>query len=100
MHLGEMRVAVDRVRGEIEAERLLLLLHPLRQRPARGLRQLDGVAARLGLAEQPALPAGLRLMRARGDGEHRLGDRVDAGAVGLDPVERARARRASRAGAC
>ena len=85
-----MRVAVDRVRGEIEAERLLFLLHPLRQGPAGAGRQLDRIARHLGLAEQPALSAGPPLMGARGDGENRFGHRMDARTVGLDPVERTR----------
>ena len=82
-----MRVAVDRVGGEIEAERLFLLLHALGQRPARGEWQLDRGFRRILAAEQAALPADLGILDAGSSGEQGFGHGEDAGAVGVHAIE-------------
>ena len=87
MHLREQTVAIDGVRREVEAERLLFLLHPLGQRPARACQGRDRRATRVAFAEQPALPAGPLFVEPRRRRQDRLGDRDNARAVRVDRIE-------------
>ncbi|PAV75002.1 hypothetical protein WR25_20546 [Diploscapter pachys] len=90
MHLGEMRVPVDGMRGEIEAEGVLFLLHRLRHRPAQPLGQPDRVAGNLVPTEQATLTARPSGMRRGGEAQDRLGDGMNRSAVRLDRIERPR----------
>ena len=77
---------------EIEAERLALGGHALREGPCGVTRQPNRRKLGGGRSEQRGLAALALLMRARGMGEDRLRRAEYCGPLELEPVERARAR--------
>jgi hypothetical protein len=94
MGLGEVAVAVDRVGGEVEAERFLLGRHALRQRPGRGDRASGSArhCFRRRRTDRPARFA--RVGGAGGMGEDRLGGSEHAARLGAIPSKARRRRKA------
>ena len=82
-------VVVERVAGEVEADRLALLGEPVHRRPVVGLRQPRRGQGVGGLAEEADLGRGALVVRGGREGRQRLQALEDLAAVRVEPVERA-----------
>ena len=89
-----MPCGIDRVGGEIEAERVALGRHALGESPRGITRQANRRRSRRIRAEQPRLTADALVMCARGMSQDRLRGREDRRPFGLDTVERTCPRKA------